>query len=172
MWVALPGYQLLEPYGQSDADEQQRVGQTSMREAGGIENLRANGSGALLSHGMVCGHRAAMQHLMPAVLAAYEASASMHRMGPAPGQQEARAGEASGGEKQGVAYGRPLAGARKPRGTRGRAVPARACAENAHVTASFGSLHVTCNNNNNKMQPATTRTSSKPLVTVEGHPRP
>ena len=107
MWVALPGYQLLEPYGQSDADEQQRVGQTSMREAGGIENLRANGSGALLSHGMVCGHRAAMQHLMPAVLAAYEASASMHRMGPAPGQQEARAGEASGGEKQGGAYGRP-----------------------------------------------------------------
>ena len=73
MWVALPGYQLLELYGQSDADEQQRVGQTSTREVGGIKNLRLNGSGALLSLFTVCGHRAAVQHLIPAVLTVYEA---------------------------------------------------------------------------------------------------
>ena len=129
---------VLGPNWESAADEQQRVGQISLREACGIGNLRANGAGALLSHGTVCGHRAAMQHLIPAVLAVYEASASMHRMGPAPGQQEARAGEVSGGEKQGGASGRPHAAARKQRGTRGRAVPARACAKNAHVTAISG----------------------------------
>ena len=120
---------LLGPNWQNGADEQQRVGQTTTHKAGGIGNLRANGVGALLSSFMVCGHRAAMQHLMTAVHAVFEASASMHRMGPAPGQQEARAGEVSGREKQGGASGRPRAGARKQRGTRGRAVPARACAK-------------------------------------------
>ena len=59
----------------------------------------------------------------------------MHRMGPAPGQQEARAGEVSGREKQGGAYGRPHAGAHKQRGTRGRAVAARARAKSGPETA-------------------------------------
>ena len=126
---------LLGPNWQNGADEQQRVGQTTTHKAGGIGNLRANGVGALLSSFMVCGHRAAMQHLMTAVHAVFEASASMHRMGPAPGQQEARAGEVSGREKQGVAYGRPHAGAHKQRGTRGRAVAARARAKSGPETA-------------------------------------
>ena len=56
-------------------------------------------------------------------------------MGPAPGQQEARAGEVSGREKQGGAYGRPHAGAHKQRGTRGRAVAARARAKSGPETA-------------------------------------
>ena len=67
--------------------------------------------------------------------AVFEASVSMHRMGPAPGQQEARAREVSGREKQGGAYGRPHAGAHKQRGTRGRAVAARARAKSGPETA-------------------------------------
>ena len=61
----------------------------------------------------------------------------MHGMGPAPGQQAGRAREVSGREKQGAAPGMPHSRARAMPGTRRRAVPARACAKNAHVTASL-----------------------------------
>ena len=83
-------------------------------------------------------------------------------------QQEARAGEVSGREKQGVAYGRPHAGAHKQRGTRGRAVAARARAKSGPETA-ISEQNLTFRRALHSMSliPAPQR-----HVTVQGHPRP
>ena len=93
---------LLGPCGQTAAEQQQRVGQTSTREVGGIENLRANGAGALLSHGTVCGHRAAMQHLIPAVLAAYEPPRACTEWAPLQGSRRRVRAKSPGGRSKGV----------------------------------------------------------------------
>ena len=93
---------LLELYGQNDADEQQRVGQTSTREVGGIENLRANGSGALLSHGTVCGRRAAVQQLMWAVHAGYEGARACAEWGPLLGSRGRARARSRGGRSKGL----------------------------------------------------------------------
>ena len=61
----------------------------------------------------------------------------MRRMGPAPGQQGARAREVSRGEKPGVAPGRRHARARAMGGTRWQAVRARACADFELETAKM-----------------------------------
>ena len=73
-----------------------------MREVLGIENLPANRAGAQLSHGTVCGHRAAVQHLMTAVHAAYEAPKACAEWATLLGSRGRARTRSRGGRSKGV----------------------------------------------------------------------